>query len=502
MKRIVFFTSVVVVGLLLVAGDSWARGGRGGGGGAARSGGGAARGGGSAARTPSMSRAASRPAATPSRPSAGGSAAKRPAPSRPSTGGSAAKRPAPGRPSTGGGAVTRPGTSRPGSGSGGIQRPATGDKRPSTGGGKQRPATGDKRPGTGGGIQRPGTGDKRPGTGGGIQRPGTGDKRPGTGGGIQRPGMGDKRPGLSDRPGAGRPSEGDLKDFLDLPGRKPESRPGTGDRPNIGGGDRTNIGNRVNVGNRINTGDTNINIGSGNRINRNNVVNRQNNVNSIRNKWSRVNTRPYNRDWYSRHIGTGRAWRWQRTWTRYPLGWGWRTATWAAVGGWFTWQAWSKPYTYNYGTTVIYEGDKVYYEGKEVATTTQYYEQAVQIADGVPPDAEPEQMEWLPLGVFAIAEENATDSGMLLQLAVSKEGVVAGTFWNEGTDVGVPVEGMVNEKTQRVAWRLADGSNPDLVMETGIYNLTEDETTALVHFGEDQTQTWLMVRLETEDQQQ
>ena len=32
-------------------------------------------------------------------------------------------------------------------------------------------------------------------------------------------------------------------------------------------------------------------------------------------------------------------------------------------------------------------------------------------------------------------------------------------------------------------------------METGIYNLTEDETTALVHFGKEQTQTWLMVRL-------
>lgn len=39
---------------------------------------------------------------------------------------------------------------------------------------------------------------------------------------------------------------------------------------------------------------------------------------------------------------------------------------------------------------------------------------------------------------------------------------------------------------------VADGSE----IETGIYNLTKDETTALVHFGAEQTQEWLMVRLE------
>jgi hypothetical protein len=33
-------------------------------------------------------------------------------------------------------------------------------------------------------------------------------------------------------------------------------------------------------------------------------------------------------------------------------------------------------------------------------------------------------------------------------------------------------------------------------METGIYNLTQEETTVLVHFGPEQTQQWLLVRLE------
>jgi hypothetical protein len=33
-------------------------------------------------------------------------------------------------------------------------------------------------------------------------------------------------------------------------------------------------------------------------------------------------------------------------------------------------------------------------------------------------------------------------------------------------------------------------------METGISNLTKDESPALIHFAEGQTQQWLMIRLE------
>ncbi len=42
----------------------------------------------------------------------------------------------------------------------------------------------------------------------------------------------------------------------------------------------------------------------------------------------------------------------------------------------------------------------------------------------------------------------------------------------------------------------ADGKNTDTVMETGVYNLTEDKCTALVHFGSGTSQNWVLVRLE------
>ena len=56
--------------------------------------------------------------------------------------------------------------------------------------------------------------------------------------------------------------------------------------------------------------------------------------------------------------------------------------------------------------------------------------------------------------------------------------------------------GKVDKKTQRAAWSLVDGKNSEVVMETGIYNLTEDQATALVHFGPKKTQTWVMVRID------
>ena len=43
---------------------------------------------------------------------------------------------------------------------------------------------------------------------------------------------------------------------------------------------------------------------------------------------------------------------------------------------------------------------------------------------------------------------------------------------------------------------LATEADADLVMETGIYNLTQDQAEVLVHFGPEQTQNVLLVRLD------
>jgi hypothetical protein len=81
-----------------------------------------------------------------------------------------------------------------------------------------------------------------------------------------------------------------------------------------------------------------------------------------------------------------------------------------------------------------------------------------------------------------------------LQLAVSKQGVINGTFQNTATSAVQAVEGMVDKQTQRAAWTAVGKSRP--LMEVGIGNLTKDSTPALVHFPDDTTQQCLLVRLE------
>ena len=101
----------------------------------------------------------------------------------------------------------------------------------------------------------------------------------------------------------------------------------------------------------------------------------------------------------------------------------------------------------------------------------------------------------MPLGVFAVSSRADDDHpAMMMQMAVSKEGNLAGMYYNTSDDVALPIQGAVDQKTRRKAWTVGDKKNT--VLETGIFNLTKDETPVLVHFGDEKTQNWTMVRLE------
>jgi hypothetical protein len=137
-------------------------------------------------------------------------------------------------------------------------------------------------------------------------------------------------------------------------------------------------------------------------------------------------------------------------------------------------------------------------DGQEVCSAPEYAEQMATIADSVPEDI-PEDIEWMSLGVFALAQEEQEDPTMFLQLAVSKDGVIGGTYQNTDTDSVENVEGMVDKGSQRAVWTIGD--NKDTVLETGIYNLTEAETAVLVHFGPEKTEQWLLVRMEEPEEE-
>ncbi|MFY9987865.1 MAG: hypothetical protein WAK31_24110 [Chthoniobacterales bacterium] len=159
--------------------------------------------------------------------------------------------------------------------------------------------------------------------------------------------------------------------------------------------------------------------------------------------------------------------------------------------------------SYDYGVNVTYEGDDVYVDGKRVASAKEYSQQAVDLANTskeqppapVPPE-KGEQAQYLPLGVWAMVQEEKGDAYMFFQISIDKDGVVTGAYKNLLSGQVSPISGQVDKKTQRVAWKI--GSN-NTVIEAGLQNLTQDVASCLVHFDTDTTQTWLLVRLKDPD---
>ena len=97
---------------------------------------------------------------------------------------------------------------------------------------------------------------------------------------------------------------------------------------------------------------------------------------------------------------------------RYPGAW---IAAGVATTAWWTGVAWTsavpycgcaaQPYVYEYGSNVIYNDGTVYYGDQPVASAEQYYQQANQLAaDGQQAANE----DWLPLGVFARSDSPRT----------------------------------------------------------------------------------------------
>jgi len=211
--------------------------------------------------------------------------------------------------------------------------------------------------------------------------------------------------------------------------------------------------------------------------------------------WSAVNgayTRwgAFTPGWNGRYPG---AW-WPGKWA--VAGTAWAAANWATAGSYCGCSG--EGAYYDYGENVTYEDGTVYNGDQPVASAEQYYEQAGQIADS---GQATQNEEWLPLGVFAvIAEEGQTKTDKVVQLALNKEGAIRGNLQDSLADKVMPVTGSVDKKTQRVALKIE--GNDSVVVETGLYNLTNDEVPVLVHFGSDRQEPRTLIRLKQPEGQE
>ena len=211
----------------------------------------------------------------------------------------------------------------------------------------------------------------------------------------------------------------------------------------------------------------------------------------------------YGRNWYRNYPN---AW-----WARGFAAGVWYAASWDTINSWFgvTWPA----MYYDYGNNIYYDDGNVYLDGQQMATADEYYQSALALAQSgeqadVPnensaaadttPATPPADPTWLPLGVFEAIEPNQKSSDMTFQLAVNKDGVIRGNYYNTGDNNVQQVEGAVDKETQRVTWFVDNRKN--VIFDTGLYNLTKDEATVLVHESADKTEQWTLVRLKQNDQ--
>jgi hypothetical protein len=193
-------------------------------------------------------------------------------------------------------------------------------------------------------------------------------------------------------------------------------------------------------------------------------------------------------------------WGWGTGWYGYYPSdpwWWWSSATWDSLSTYVSVP--SGPNYVDYGVNVVYGGDTVYVDNQPIPAE-QYDKPILEAAANVkqppsplPPSDPNQPAEWMPLGVFALAQEDKGDPVMFFQLSINRQGIISGAFQSTIANDTRPVAGQLDKASQRAAWRVGD--NTETIFETTLGNLTQDVSPIAVHFGNSRTQTWLLVRM-------
>lgn len=192
----------------------------------------------------------------------------------------------------------------------------------------------------------------------------------------------------------------------------------------------------------------------------------------------------YSPAWYAAH---------PNAWSAKGLAAGavWDICTWGAASRFLGYSG-VAPVYYDYGNNLTYHDGGIYFKDKKLGTPEQFYKQAANLASSGAATS-PRDGEWLPLGVFAFARPNERRSHATMQLAVNKQGVIRGNYTNDAIGETQLIQGSLNRKTQRVAF--TQGDKAGHIIETGLYDLTKDESPALVHASKDEAEQWVLIRL-------
>jgi hypothetical protein len=216
---------------------------------------------------------------------------------------------------------------------------------------------------------------------------------------------------------------------------------------------------------------------------------------------------PFQASWWDSHHDHDHGWHF---WGDYALHhhhhpyywWGWASApaltTWCNFG-------WNQPYYWDYGPgEYIYcNSGNVYVNGRLYEAAPVYYAQTVRLIDQAPLlDADAAaQADWMPLGVFAVTPDGANQPSVMVQLAVTKDGIIGGTATDQQAGASFNIQGTVDKNTQRAIWSYVDANNSRIVMESSINNLTQNESTGLIHYNANDQRVVEFVRMPEPNEQ-
>jgi hypothetical protein len=191
-------------------------------------------------------------------------------------------------------------------------------------------------------------------------------------------------------------------------------------------------------------------------------------------------------DWYAHYPNAWHS-------TAWVGGSPWGVASWPAAAAYMSMPS-QQPVYYDYGTNVVQQGDTAYVNGDPVGTTAHYASQAATLAHSSEEVETAPDQEWMPLGVFAMVEGDETNAQHLFQIAVNRDGVLRGNYYDALTETTEPLEGAVDKQTGRAAWTVAKRKTP--IYDVGIANLTQNETTMLVHYNKEKSSQFTLVRID------
>lgn len=202
--------------------------------------------------------------------------------------------------------------------------------------------------------------------------------------------------------------------------------------------------------------------------------NAQNKASQAKNNYSGKNA-PFSPAWYANHP---RAWQ-----ATHPYAGAWAVAGFGTAAAWLgiTGAAATDD------TATVYTSD----DGDDSDDDNADDDSASQLAEqgaGETPDAD----QFLSLGVFSLSPQNHQDATALVNLAVSKSGVVRGSYYDLLSEQEQAVQGAVDKKTQRVAFTI--GNKGTIVFETLLTNLTSDSGSITLRYNDGKTSQWTLER--------